>query len=193
MTSTAFAPSAIHARVDHKTSLATAAGRTLIAAGAAFGSANLIQWGIMSGVLHVSPALLSLVWPVAVGLFLVVLRRLRRHGGDAARRTAVWSRLAILAQVVAALSLAGLSAITGHWALMMWISVAGLAIYGLAWSIAAFRTRRAWIGVMAVACLGAAGGVALLVGAPAQYLAYGCSLIVFALVPGLVLVFRGRI
>ena len=175
------------------TTLAVAAGRNLIAAGSIFAVANAVQWAIMGGALDLHPAVLSLTWPIAVGTFLVILRQLRAAGGEAGRRTAVWSRFAILSQIGAALVLVVASAATGQWGLMMWTSVVGLALYGIAWGTAAVRTRKAWIGAVALGCLCAAGGVATLVGTPDQYLAYACGLIAFALLPGLVLVFRGRI
>lgn len=192
MTSTPYS-TALGATTGAEVSLPVAAGRTLILAGAVFGLANLTQWAIMSGVLHVSQAFLSLVWPVAVGVFIFGLRRLRAAGGEAARRTAVWSRIAIVSQIGVAVALAVLSGLTGNWTLMMWMSVVGLGFYAVAWSLAAFRTRAAWIAGVALGCFCAAGGVALLVGTPAQYLAYACGLVAFVLIPGLALVIRGRI
>jgi len=167
--------------------LAVAAGRNLVAAGAIFGIANLFQWGVLSGALHVHPALLSLSWPVAVTLFIVILRRLRSAGGPAAVRAAGWSRWAILMQIAAALTLAGISAALQNWALMMWMSPIGLGFYAVAWLIAAMRGGAIWMGALGLAAATAAGGVALLVGTPVQYLAYGTGLILFALLPGLAL------
>ena len=194
MTSTlASSVSLIRAAAPMEISLAVAAGRNLIAAGSIFAVANAVQWAIMSGSIDLHPAVLSLTWPIAVGTFLVILRQLRAAGGAAGRRTAVWSRFAILSQIGAALALVAASATTGQWGLMMWTSVVGLALYGVAWAIAAVRTRKTWIGAVALGCLCAAGGVATLVGTPGQYLAYACGLIAFAFLPGLALVFRGRI
>ncbi|ADK99967.1 hypothetical protein [Brevundimonas subvibrioides] len=173
--------------------LAVAAGRNLIAAGAIFGLANLVQWSILGGVLPLHPALLSVTWPIAVTLFIVILRRLRNAGGPAAVRAAGWSRGAILLQIGAALTLAGASALTQDWSLMMWMSPIGLGFYAVAWLIAAMRGGAPWMTAVGVGAAAAAGGVALLVGTPVQYLAYGMGLIVFALVPGLVLATgRGR-
>jgi hypothetical protein len=170
--------------------LAVAAGRNLIAAGAVFGLANLTHWGILSGFLHIHPAALSLVWPTAVVCFIVILNRLRCAGGEPAKRAGAWSRLAIWTQIGAALALAAASGLTGNWALMMWMSPLGLAFYGVAWAAATFRGGRAWMGGVALGAFCAAGGVALLVGTPAQYLAYAGGLFAFALLPGLALAFR---
>ena len=177
-----FAPPARHAPT-----LAVAAGRNLIAAGAIFGMANLVQWGILGGVLPLHPALLSVTWPIAVTPFIVILRRLRSTGGPAAVRAAGWSRGAILMQIGAALTLAGASALTHDWSLMMWMSPIGLGFSAVAWLVAAMRGGAIWMGVIGLSSAAAAGGVALLVGTPMQYLAYGIGLIMFALLPGLVL------
>ena len=91
--------------------LGVAAGRNLIAAGAIFGAANLFHWGVMSGTLHLHPAVLSLSWPLAVVAFIITVRRLRGLGGEPARRAAAWSRWGIVVQIAVALSLAGASAL----------------------------------------------------------------------------------
>jgi hypothetical protein len=170
--------------------LAVAAGRNLVAAGAIFGGANLFQWGVLSGVLHLHPAMLSLTWPVAVTAFIVIVRRLRNGGGEQARRAALWSRWAILAQIAAALALAVASALTRDWGLMMWMSPVGLAFYGAAWATAALRDGPVWTAAIALIAFVGALGVATLVGSPVQYLAYAAGLVCVALIPGLALVSR---
>lgn len=169
--------------------LAIAAGRNMVAAGAVFASANLFQWGVLSGALHLHPALLGLSWPVAVTLFIVIVRRLRSLGGEPAIRAASWSRWAILAQIGAALVLAAASALASNWELMRWMSPVGLTFYGLAFSVAVMRGGPKWLAGVALGSILAAGGVALLVGTPEQYLAYACGLIAFALIPGAALAF----
>ena len=104
-------------------------------------------------------------------------------------RAASWSRWAILAQIAAAVSLAIVSGVTQNWALMMWMSPIGLAFYGAAWALAAFRGGPVWMGGVALGAFGGAMGVAQLVGTPMQYLAYACGLVCAALIPGLVLAF----
>ena len=170
--------------------LDVAAGRNLIAAGSIFGAANLFQWGVMSGALHLHPAMLSLSWPVAVTAFILIVRRLRRLGGEPALRAASWSRWGILAQIGAALSLAAASALFGDWELMRWMSPIGLGFYGLAFSVAVIRGGPKWLAGAALGAFVAAAGVAQLIGTPSQYLAYACGLAAFAFIPGLVLASR---
>lgn len=169
--------------------LAVAVGRNLIAAGAVFGAANLFQWSVLSGAAHLHPALLSLSWPVAVTLFIVVVRRLRSLGGDHAIRAASWSRWAIAAQIGIAVALAVASGLTRNWGLMMWMSPVGLGLYGFAWAAAAVRGGPRWTMAVAAGAVFGAVGVASLVGTPTQYLAYACGLVCAALIPGLALAF----
>lgn len=185
MTATTLEPVSIAAAPT----LAVAAGRNLIAAGAVFGAANLFQWSVLSGAAHIHPAMLSLSWPVAVTLFIVIVRRLRSLGGEHAIRAASWSRWAIAAQIGVAVALAVASAFTQNWALMMWVSPIGLAFYAGAWAVAAVRGGPRWTTAVAAGALLAALGVASLVGTPTQYLAYAYGLVCAALIPGLVLAF----
>lgn len=186
MTAAAFDPSA---SLSGQPTLAVAAGRNLIAAGAIFGGANLFQWSVLSGAAHVHPAMLALSWPIAVTLFIVIVRRLRARGGEHAIRAASWSRWSIAAQIGAALSLAAASALTSNWELMRWMSPIGLGFYGLAFAVAVARGGPKWLGGLALGAVIAAVGVAQLVGTPEQYLAYAGGLVAFALIPGAVLAF----
>lgn len=169
--------------------LAVAAGRNLIAAGTIFGAANLFQWSVLSGAAHLHPALLSLSWPVAVTLFIVIVRRLRSLGGEPAMRAASWSRWSILAQIGAAVVLAVASALTRNWELMRWMSLVGLGFYGVAFSIAVLRGGPRWLTGAALGAFVASAGVIPLIGTPEQYLAYAGGLVALALIPGAVLAF----
>ena len=173
--------------------VATCAGRVLVLAGVAFGAANLIQWGVMSGALDWHPAVLGLSWPVAVGAFLIGVFRLRRAGGEAGRRVGGWSRIAILIHIGAALALVGLSVAAGDWELMRWTSAVGLTLYGLAWAIAAVRIGTANMAVVAVTAFAGVAAIALRFGTPDQYLIYACALALVALIPGLWLALGRRL
>lgn len=175
----------LHAPASPAT-LTVAAGRVLIAAGAVFGAANLFQWSVMNG-LWLHPAALSLSWPVAVAVFLITVRRLRRGGGEAAQQAAGWSRFFIVSQICAALGLAGLSVWRGDWSMMMWMSPVGLALYAVGWGLGALNSGRQWMGGIAVATTLAAAAMTRLIGTPDQYLAYASALIAFVLIPGLLM------
>lgn len=172
--------------------LPIAAGRFLILAGAVFGSANLFQFGVIGGLLPLHPAVLSLSWLAAVGIFFTLLFRLRRSPHETMRRAASWSRFTVMGQIAGALTLLGLSLALKDWTIMRATSVVGMALYGAVWSVAAVRTRTVWIAAVALGCFGSSLTLFLLLGTSEQYLAYGLSLYAFALIPGLLLA-SGRI
>ena len=93
--------------------LAVCAGRVMTLAGSVFAAANLFQFGVYSGLLHLHPATLSLSWPIALAIFFTGLARLRAGGGANVRRVALWSRMAIGAQILIALAYGWLS--LGGW------------------------------------------------------------------------------
>lgn len=167
--------------------LAVCAGRVMVLAGSVFAAANLFQFGVYSGLLHLHPATLSLSWPIALAVFFTVLARLRAGGGANVRRVALWSRMAIGAQILIALALLGLSVIRHDFTLMYWTSPVGLMIYGLAWMTAATRGGRGWMIAPSLGAFVSAGVVISLLGTAPAYLAYTCGLIAFVLIPGLCL------
>jgi hypothetical protein len=154
-------------------------------AGAVFAAANLFQYGVISGLLHLHPAALSLSWPIALAVFFTGLARLRAGGGVNVRRVALWSRMAIGAQILIALALLGLSVLRHDFTLMYWTSPVGLMIYGLSWMTAAARGGRGWMIAPSLGAFIAAGVVISLLGTAPAYLAYACGLIAFVLIPGL--------
>jgi hypothetical protein len=164
--------------------LAVAAGRVLTLAGTVFGLSNLFQYGVQSGLLHLHPAVLSLSWPIAVGAFFIVLARLRRVGGETARRVAGWSRRAIGLMIATALGLLAVSILTHDFAYMYWMTPVGLGVYAAAWMTACVRGRRGWMVAPAMGALCAAGVAVSLLGSPEQYLTYAAGLFAFVLIPG---------
>jgi hypothetical protein len=173
--------------------VAVCAGRVLVLAGLVFGTANLVQYGVRSGALGWHEATLGLNWLAAMGIFFPVLFRLRRIGGEAARRAAGWSRAAILTMVAAALALAAASALTGDWSLMYWTSGATLALYGLAWLVAFARVRRPGRALIAATAFAGAAWVATRLGTPEQYLLQAATLGLVAVLPGLWLTLGRRL
>lgn len=169
------------------------AGRVLTLAGAVFGASNLFQWAVLSGALPLSHAFLALTWPVAVIGFIVMLRRLRSRGGEAGRRAAGWSRLAIFTMLGIAAMLLTASGLTGRWEMMAWMSPLALGIYVIAWAVVAARMRRALPALLSLIAFVGAAGVVSLIGTPEQYLAYAATLLLIALTPGLWLAHGGRL
>ena len=182
-----------HSNPASQPTLAIAAGRTLALAGVVFGSANLFQYAVQDGLLDLSEAVLAISWPVAVGTFLLALARLRRSGGEAARRAAVWSRTAILTALATAGALLALSFAQQDFSLMRWMGVATLVLYALVWTVAGVRTGRLNMAVLALVALGGAAAVSARMGLPDQYLIQAATLALVALLPGLWLALGRRL
>ena len=193
MTATTQIPPATLTGAASGPTTAVCAGRVLLLAGVCFGAANLFQWSVVSGASGLHPAMLGISWPVAVGVFFVGLFRLRRIGGEAARRVAGWSRMAVFSMIAAALALAAASAVTGDWKLMLWNSVATLGLYGLAWLTAFARARRPGMALISVVALGGAALVATRLGTADQYMLQASVLALVALLPGLWLALGRRL
>ena len=189
MTAAAFTFTASRSRP----AVAVCAGRVLLLAGLAFGSANLFQGAVLGGALDLHPVFLGLNWAVAVGAFVIGSLRLRRVGGEAGQRVAGWSRAFILAHVGAALALAAISNAAGDWGLMRWNAVIGLTLYAAAWAVAAIRTGTPNMGALFLVALGGAAGAAMLFGTPDQYLIQACTLALAAFLPGLWLALGRRL
>ncbi len=173
-------------------SLQLAAGRVLTLAGAVFGLSNLFQYGVQSGLLHLHEAALGLSWPIAVAVFIVMLRRLRASGGEAGRRTATWSRLGILTMIASALTLLGFSVAMKDFSPMFWMTPVGMGMYAIAWTVAASRTRRGWMAAQAIGALSIVGLTISLLGTPGQYLIYAIGLLAFAFAPGVFMILSDK-
>lgn len=173
--------------------VAVCAGRVLLLAGAVFGTANLVQYGVRSGALGWHEATLGLNWLAAMAVFFPLLFRLRKIGGEPARRAAGWSRAAILSMLAAAAVLAAASAATGDWSLMLWTSVATLGLYGLAWAVAFVRTRRFNLALIAGVAWAGFACVATRLGSADQYLFQALTLALVAVLPGLWLALGRRL
>ena len=189
MTATAIQPSSF---AGSEPTLQVAAGRVLALAGAVFGLSNLFQYGVSSGLLHLHPAALGLSWPMAVTVFIVTLMRLRKSGGEAAKRSAGWSRLGILTMITSALTLLGLSIVQQDFSLMYWMTPVGMGLYAVAWATAAVKSGRGWMWAQAIGAATIAGLTVTLLGTPEQYLFYAIGLGAFAFAPGVFMILSDK-
>lgn len=189
MTAAALASSPLRSEL----ALPVAAGRTLALAGTVFGLSNLFQYGVQSGALGLHPAVLSVSWPIAVGVFLIGLARLRRSGGEAGRRVAGWSRVAIVLMLSLAAALLAASLIQRNFELMLWAPPATLSLYGAVWLIALARARRPAMVLLAGLAFAGAGAVIARLGTPDQFLLQAATLSLVAVLPGIWLAFGRRL
>jgi len=170
------------------------AGRFLVAAALIFGTANIGQWAIQSGVLDVNPWVQLWLWigaGVVFTLALIVLigQQKGRPGSQSSGNRAVgaaWSGVGY-GIFVTWLGLVALSVKSGDWAWMAAMPTVVLVAYGSAWTVGAAMTGVRWMSLTALVSYVGAVAVAWFVDSPVIYLVFTLVLAAVALVPGLIL------
>jgi len=169
-------------------------GAILVTAGLVFGLASVAHWAVVADVLDVGMEVLAGIWLAAMVVFigaLVVLNaKLARKPG--ARSPANRAAGAAWGAVGGAVFVLAVSMGFVAWrtqsdvAAYLFPSVI-LALYGTGWAVSATMSERRWMRTVAIGSWIGAPAVAWLTGSPTQYLAYAAALILFAFVPGLVM------
>ena len=168
-------------------------------AGLSYGSASLVNYLVLSGRLHISPAFIGMAWMVATFVFVlfgVVLkvgtdRSLLNDPGFKTFR-AVWVSLILGAAVlVAAVITLMIKFHMGANSAFVTAPIA-LTVYGIGWRVAAVMSRRMWLNGLSATSFVAAIYLATLAGSPQQSLAYSLCLIVVAILPGFLLLMHRR-
>jgi hypothetical protein len=174
------------------------AGPYLVAGGAWFAAASLLQWPVIRDVLGLDAGQAVLAWLLAAAGFAVhltvLLRRDRGRAENTSNRAvnAVWSGIGwcIFAFWVGA---AIMSYRKGDAFLMNAISLHVLAVYGVGWTVAAVMTGRGWMQFNAAMALLTVPVLGALVGTGQEYLAYAIALVLTAIVPGLRIMRESRL
>lgn len=166
-------------------------------AGLSYGAASLINYLTLTGHIHLPPPMIGMVWMGASAVFVVfgVVLKLgtpRALLADPAFRRfrAIWGSLILgAAFLVAALIIMmvkfGLPADTAFV-----VSPIALSVYGIGWRVAAVMSGQRWANLLSIGSFVCALCLATLAGSPNQSLVYSLGLVVFAIVPGLVLLLR---
>jgi len=177
---------------------ATLGGATLIAAGSIYGLASIAHWAVLTWPAGFSPWIFPEIWGGATALFLLTLAilrgRLRRN-----RATSPVNRASALAWSGVGWTIFTLAACMGivSWrtgnttAMLMFPSII-LALYGMAWMVAAAASPLRWIRLAAVGCFLGAILTAVFCLTPAVFLIFTLALVLLAVAPGLALIRHGR-
>jgi hypothetical protein len=173
-------------------------GAFLAAAGLTYGGAAVLQWLVQTRAASL-PISIPQIWIGASVLFalvwLVLFFRLRGSGAQAPGATQfafgmAWSGcgLGILA-MLGALSIAGARMNVPQ--LMEANGFVAFAFYGTAWFVSGALARQVWMFAVALAAFATTLLLALLIGTPAELLAFAAGLLLTLTVPGFVLASRG--
>ena len=174
-------------------------GAVLVAAGLIYGAASLAHWSIVADIVDVTPAALSVIWGVAVVAFIVALVTIKRRmvgapGAAAANNQAygtAWGGLGgATFGIAAALIVAAVK--MENTIFIGLFPPAILCVYGGAWLITAGLSGRAWPRYVGFASIALGVFTAWLVGEDVQWLVYALGLLLFATVPGYVMMRDAR-
>ena len=165
------------------------AGPYLIAGGAWFGAASLVQWPLLRNLLGLSFGQATLAWLVAAAGFAIHLALLVRRDRHKVENTA--NRVVNAAWFGVGM---GIFAFWVGVAVMAWqrsdgfvmntISLQVLTVYGIAWVIAAAATGQGWMKANAFFALLTVPVLGAFAGTGHEYLIYAIALVLTALVPG---------
>lgn len=166
-------------------------GRFLLAAGLIYGGTSLVAWLIVIRIVAVPYGWLAPLW-IGVTIVFVVCVRVTRGCMSAKPGTtavtnravaAVWQGLgyAMLAMLCAALIIAHELKTSAIFAVFPSLV---LAIYGMAWWLAATMSDVKWIRWTSLACFLAAVLIGLLIRSSALYLAFTAALLLLIALPG---------
>ncbi|MFM7532033.1 MAG: hypothetical protein ACKO5J_06035 [Rubrivivax sp.] len=165
------------------------AGPYLIAGGAWFGAASLIQWPPLRDLLGLGAGQAVLAWLVAAAGFAVHLALLIRRDWhqveNSANRVvnATWMGVG-LGIFAFWLGVAAMAWQRGDAFVMNTISLQVLTVYGIAWIIAGAATGQGWMKANAFFALLTVPVLGAFVGTGDEYLVYTIALVLTALVPG---------
>jgi len=168
-------------------------GSILVAAGAIFGVASVVDWAIETGQIAASPEAMTWVSFGATVMFLAALWIIRRRAAGLGRANPA-NRAAGLAWMGVGWTIFTLavSACLAAWRSQsplpfLLLPSAVMALYGLGWTVVAAVSRKRWIWLTAAGGYVAAMVLAAFCTSPAIWLLYAAALVLLAVVPGLAL------
>ncbi|MDQ2860719.1 MAG: hypothetical protein M3T55_08340 [Pseudomonadota bacterium] len=168
-------------------------GSILVAAGAIFAAASVLDWAIQTGHITASPWALSFLWGGATVVFLVALRIIRRRTAKAdsanpANRAVGLAWMGVGWTIFTLAASAYLAAWRSQSPLpFLLLPSAVMALYGLGWTVVAAASRERWIWLTAAGSYAAAIVMAAFCTSPALSLFYAAALFLLAVVPGVAL------
>ncbi len=166
-------------------------------AGLSYGSASLVNYLILTGQIHLPPPMIGMVWMGASAVFIlfgIVLKvgtpRALLTDPAFRRFRAIWVSLLLgAAFLIAALIIMMLKFQLGA-NIAFVVSPIAMSVYGIGWRVAAVTSGQRWLHLLSFGSFACALGLAALAGSPNQSLVYSLGLVVFAIIPGLMLLLR---
>ena len=196
--------SSLQSDIDYMKSLAEDGGRgpmkngaILFWAGILYGGASVAEYGVAMNILPQTGWFQMTIWFGASLLFAVIAAIFGRRNRGARNSSAkaydsAWSAVGIgiafliLSTFLVARQVQNVQAIT------FMIAPVILVMYGMGWWVSAMMSGQGWLKAISFGCFIGAPVMALLAGRPEQLLAYAAALVLFASVPGFILMRAAR-
>lgn len=196
--------SSLQSDIDYMKSLAEDGGRgpmkngaVLFWAGILYGGASLAEYGVAMNVLPQTGWFQMTIWFGASLLFAVIAAIFGRRNRGARNASAkaydsAWTAVGIgiafliLSTFLVARQVQDVQAVT------FMIAPVILVMYGMGWWVSAMMSGQGWLKAISFGCFIGAPIMALLAGRPEQLLAYAAALVLFAAIPGFVLMRAAR-
>lgn len=169
-------------------------GANLFWAGLLYGAAAVAQYAVIKGYLPQSLWVTAGIWVGASLVYAVIIAAkiggMRQCAEGPASRAShsAWSGVALglLSFFSAMIIMANL--VPGEFNTMSFLlAPVVLVLYGVGWWISAVASGTRWLRLVAFGCFGGAPTLCIMVGRPEQLLAYAVALVLFAMIPGYVL------
>lgn len=172
-------------------------GAILLWAGLLYGSASVAEYGVAINVLPQTGWFQMTIWFGASLLFAILAAISGRRGrgqrnASAKAYDSAWSAVGIgigfliLSTFLVARQVQDVQAIT------FMIAPVILVLYGMGWWVSAIMSGQGWLKAVSFGCFIGAPVMALMAGRPEQLLAYAAALVLFAAIPGFILMRAAR-
>ncbi|HVZ30210.1 MAG TPA: hypothetical protein VG839_07440 [Asticcacaulis sp.] len=168
-------------------------GASLFWAGLVYGAAAVAQYASIEGYLPRSNWIPIFIWGGASVIFalLAIAFNIGRWGQahNVANRAALsaWSGVGLAIGFFILSMIVITQRVSDFSTLSFLIAPVVLIIYGIGWWVSAKMAERGWLKLVAFGCFLAAPALCAMVGRPEQLLAYAACLVLFATVPGFIL------
>jgi preprotein translocase subunit SecG len=167
-------------------------GAILFWAGLLYAGASVAEYGVAINVLPQTTAVQMGIWFGASLLFAILATlssRGRAKSCNASSRAynSAWSAVGIgIGVLIVSLFLLARQ-VQDVQAVTYMIAPVILVLYGMGWWVSAMMSGQGWLKAVSIGCFIGAPVMALMAGRPEQLLAYAGALILFATVPGLII------
>lgn len=172
-------------------------GATLFWAGLLYAAASVAEYGVAINLLPQTAAVQIAIWIGASVIFAILAiffsrRRQGARGVGARAYDSAWSAVGMGIGVLVVSVFLVARQVQEVQAIIYMIAPVILVLYGMGWWVSAMMSGRGWLKAVSIGCFIGAPVMAFMAGSPAQLLAYAVALVLFAAVPGLVLMRGAR-